>query len=180
MHRLLTVIPALLLFTACTTPPVAITYHQTGACNGGQGQSGMPSTFYSAGSNQAYVVFGIERIDNSQGTSTFNFDPTKLFVNSTVRDFVDPNLSIYKYVLGPFASVNTSVTAGNNMGFSVSGQNALVVQTVAADGASEANKTNYVLSYNTGAGDPGVLLVKSDSSQTSWPNTLDCATISLH
>lgn len=180
MRYFLAVISTLLLVTACTLHPVTITYHQTGACNGGQGQSGDPSTFYNAGPNQAYVVFGIERIDNSQGTINFNFAPTKLFVNTTTRDFVDPRLSIYQWKLGPFASVPTTVTAGNNIGFAVSGQNALIVQTTATDGASEANKTNYFLSYNTAPGDLGVLFVKSDSKQTSWPYTPDCATISLH
>lgn len=178
-------IAALLLpltLAACPNPngTATISYHQTGACNGGQGQSGSPSTFYSAGTNQAYVVFGIERIDNSAGKVNFNFDPTKLYVNSSQRDFVDPTLMIYKWVLGPFASVPQTVPAGANIGFAVSGQNALVVQTANADGSTEANMTSYQLFYNTGSGDPGIFMIKTDSSQTSWPNTQDCGTISLH
>lgn len=171
-----------LTLTACPNPngTVSISYHQTGACNGGQGQSGDPSTFYSAGSNQAFVVFGIERIDNSSGAVPFSFDPRKLFVNSTVRDFVDPNLMIYRWVLGPFASVPTSVPAGSNFGYAVSGQNALVVQTTNPDGSTEANMTPYSLLYNASASDPGVIMIKTDPSQTSWPNTQDCATIALH
>jgi hypothetical protein len=171
-----------LALTACPNPngTVTISYHQTGACNGGQGQSGNPSTTYFAGTNQAFVVFGIERIDNSAGSGNFSFDPTKLFVNSTTRDFVDPNLMIYKWVLGPFASVPQTIAAGSNIGFAVSGQNALVVQTVNADGSAEANMTAYSLLYNTSSSDPGVIMIKTDASRNSWPNTEDCATISLH
>lgn len=171
-----------LALTGCPNPngTVTISYHQTGACNGGQGQSGNPSTFYNAGPNQAFVVFGIERIDNSAGAIGFNFDPTKMFVNGTPRDFVDPTLMIYKWVLGPFASVPQSVAAGANIGFAVSGQNALVVQTANPNGSAEANMTNYFLSYNSGPGDPGVIMSKTDASQTTWPNTENCATISLH
>jgi hypothetical protein len=172
---------SLLALAGCPNPngTVTISYHQTGACNGGQGQSGNPSTSYFAGPNQAFVVFGIERIDNSAGAVAFNFDPTKMFVNSTTRDFVDPSLMIYKWVLGPFASVPQTVAAGANIGFAVSGQNALVVQTTNPDGSAEANMTSYSLLYNTSASDPGVLMNKTNASRTSWPNTEDCSTISL-
>ncbi len=177
-----TVLALPLALTGCPNPngTATISYHQTGACNGGQGQSGDPSTFYNAGPNQAFVVFGIERIDNSAGSVTFNFDPTKLFVNSTTRDFVDPSLMIYKWVLGPFASVPQSIAAGSNVGFAVSGQNALVVQTTNPNGSVEANMTSYFLLYNTGPSDPGVVMNKTDASQTTWPNTENCAAISLH
>jgi hypothetical protein len=67
--------PAITMYTGssclgpgCAGAPVKITYHQTGACNSFVIPPGV-----SAGPNAAYVIFGIERIDNSLGTTTFNF-----------------------------------------------------------------------------------------------------------
>ena len=162
--------------TATSSSPVTITYHQTGACNGFSTSTGITS----AGSNAAYVVFGIEKLDNSGGTAAFAFDPTKLYVQQAVQDFVDPSLGIYSNILGPFAAVAMTVAKGQTIPFSVSGQAALGVQTVNSNGATEANQTAYFLKYNAAATDPTVLLVKSDASQTTWPDTEDCATMSLH
>jgi hypothetical protein len=162
--------------TATASSPVTITYHQTGACNGFVSSSGG----HSAGPNQAYVLFGIEKIDNSGGSAAFAYDPTKLYVQQSSRNFFDPGLSIYKDIIGPFASVAMTVAKGATLPFSVSGQGATVVQTVDANGSKEANQTAYFLKYNAAASDPTVLLTKSDASRTSWPNTEDCTTISLH
>lgn len=178
MLRLIPLLP-LFLLTACppgSPPPVVITYHQVGACNGYQNQYGLVA----AGTNQAYVVFGIESINNSQGTTAFAFDPTKLYVSSVKQDFVDPNLQFSHDILGPFAAVPTTVAAGQNLGFQVSAYGAVVVQTANPNGAAEANNTSYFLNYQTPPGSPPVTLVKSDSSQTSWPDTEDCHTLSLH
>jgi hypothetical protein len=161
--------------TAVPSSPVNITYHQTGACNGFATSTGAVSV----GPNAAYVVFGIEKLDNSGGTAPFAFDPTKLFVQQAVRDFVDPSLAIYPNVLGPFAAVATTVPKGGVIPFSVSAQNALVVQTTNPDGSTEANQTPFFLKYNASSTDPTVLLTKSDASRTSWPNTQDCKTITL-
>jgi hypothetical protein len=160
-----------------TTPsgPAIITYHQTGACNGFATNTGITTT----GPNAAYVIFGIEKLDNSGGTAAFNFDPTKLYVQQAVQNFVDPGLMIYPDILGPFAAVATTVPKGQVIGFSVSGQNALVVQTTNANGSQEANQTAYFLKYNASASDPTVLLTKSDAARTSWPDTEDCSTIAL-
>ncbi len=161
--------------TATASSPVTITYHQTGACNGFATSTGETS----AGPNAAYVLFGIEKIDNSGGAAAFAYDPTKLYVQQEVQNFIDPNLSIYPNVIGPFATVATSVAKGVVLPFSVSGQGALIVQTTDANGSKEANQTAYFLKYNASAADPPVLLQKSDFSRTSWPNTEDCKTIML-
>jgi hypothetical protein len=158
-----------------SSPAVTITYHQVGACNGYQGPNGLVSV----GTNQAYVIFGIERIDNTQRTSSFAFDPTRLFFNGTIRDFFDPSLAIYHDILGPFAAVSTTVSAGQNYGFNPSAYGALVAQTANPNGAVEANNTAYFLNYNTQSSDPPITLVKSDSNRTTWPNTEDCHTITL-
>jgi hypothetical protein len=146
------------------------------ACNGYANGSGIVS----AGPNAAFVIFGVESIDNSGGSAPFAFDPTKLYVQQGVQNFVDPTLSLYADILGPFAAVPTTVAKGFDMKFSVSAQGALVVQTANADGSTEANQTSYFLKYNAAATDPTVTLTKSDASQTSWPNTQDCTTILLH
>jgi Pro-kumamolisin, activation domain len=161
--------------TATASSPVTITYHQTGACNGFSTSTGITS----AGVNQAYVLFGIEKIDNSGGAAAFAYDPTKLYVQQSIRNFIDPGLEIYPNIIGPFASVAMTVAKGATLPFSPVGQGALVVQTVDANGSKEANQTPYFLRYNAGATDPTVLLAKSDFSRTSWPNTEDCKTITL-
>ncbi len=160
--------------TAAPATPPTITYHQTGACNGYANSLGVVS----AGPNAAFVMFGIEKIDNSASSKPFAFDPTKLYVQQAKQEFVDPSLSIYTDIFGPFAAVSTSVAGGFDMKFSPSAQNALVVQTVNANGAIEANNTSYLLRYNSSATDPPVLFTKSDAPP--WPLTEDCTTILLH
>jgi len=156
--------------------PVTITYHQTGACQtyvDGMGNG------HSTGPHAAYVFFGIERIDNSGGTTTFNFDPTKLYVQQAAQDFFDPFLSVYKDLFGPVAVQAQSFSPSANISFSPVAQGALVVTTTATDGATEANNTPYFLRYNRAASDPPINLVKSDASKTTWPYTPDCTTITL-
>jgi subtilase family serine protease len=160
--------------TAAAATPPTITYHQTGACNGYVNGSGGVS----AGPNAAFVMFGIEKIDNSASSKSFAFDPTKLYVQQVKQEFVDPSSSIYVDIFGPFAAIPTSVAGGFDMKFSPSAQTALTVQTVNTDGATEANNTTYLLRYNSAATDPPVLFTKSDAPP--WPLTQDCTTISLH
>jgi hypothetical protein len=157
-------------------PTVTITYHQVGACNGYTNSFGVVT----AGTNFAYVLFGIESIDNSAGTNTFDFDPKQLFVQQKVKDFVDPSLALYTDILGPTAAVATKVPPGDDMKFFVSAEAALVVSTKNPDGAVEADQTPYFLLYDRQPGDPPVKMVKSDASQTSWPLTEDCKSITLH
>jgi hypothetical protein len=128
--------------TAVSSSPVNITYHQTGACNGYSPSGG---GIVSAGPNAAFVLFGIEKIDDSGGTGPFAFDPTRLFVQQGVRNFIDPNLSIYRDILGPFAAVLTTVNKGQLLKFNPVAQGALVVQTTKPDGSTEANQTPYFL-----------------------------------
>jgi len=160
---------------ATVEPPVTITYHQVGACNGYTNAFGLVS----AGSKAAFLIFGLESIDNSMGTTPFNFDPKNLFVQLTIRDFFDPTLSLYTDILGPLAAVPTTVGIGSDLTLSPTLFGATTVQTTLANGAQEANNTAYFLVYNRKPGDPRVQLVKSDAKQTVWPNTLNCSTIAL-
>ena len=167
------------LGAGCQPTPVTINYHQTGACNGDPSAS-VP---YNAGPNQAYVVFHIESIDNSLGGSTnFFFDPSRLFVQqSTGEDFFNSSLGIYPDLFGPFAAVPATVSAGNVLAFSFGAFGATVVTTTNPDGAAEANQTSYLLGYNQSLTDPPVEFDKTNQSQTSFPDTEDCSTLSpLH
>jgi len=167
---------AMLGLAACGNPAAIVTYHQTGACNGFSTSNGL----FTAGTNQAYVIFGIESIANPSGSgAAFAFDPTHVFTTTTTKDSVDPGLALYQYILGPFAAVAETVAEGDSVAFAVSAQMGLVVQTTDPNGSVEANKTPYTLSYTRAPSDPGVIMVKSDVNQTSWPNTEDCSTISL-
>ena len=149
-----------------------ITYHQTGACNGYATSSGITS----AGDQQAFVAFGIERLDNTAGTAAFAFDPTKLYVQQAVDNFIDPGES--SAIAGPFGAVVTNIPAGQVLSYSVSAQAVTIVQTTNPNGAQEASQTPYSLKYKAAPTDPTVLLTKSDATQTSWPYTPDCATLS--
>jgi hypothetical protein len=175
IHLPLIALP-LLALAACGGTDATITYHQVGACNGGvyTDQSGNVDA-YSAGPQQAYVIFAIENIDNSQVTSSWTAQPTNFFVNSGIKDSFDPTLTLYAQKLGPFAMVSTTIPAGANYGFSPYAYGAVVVQTSAADGASEADTTKYNLLYTpTG---PGVIL--SQNPPASQAYTPDCATVTL-
>lgn len=160
----------------CAGVPVKITYHQTGACNGFVPSGG---GIVSAGPNAAYVIFGIERIDNALGASAFNFDPDRLYVQQAVAQKLDSNMQVYPQVLGPFAVVPSTIPVGTNRVFATAAQGATVVTTTNANGAVEANQTAYFLQYDRQPTDPQITLVKSDASRTSWPLTLDCKTIVL-
>jgi hypothetical protein len=160
----------------CAGLPVTITYHQVGACNGFPTSSGATSV----GPNAAYVIFGIERIDNSLSSSTFNFDPAHLFVQQAAPRFFDSSLALYPEVLGPFAAVPLTLPIGQDRIFAVSAQGALVVTTTTTDGAVEATQTKYFLSYDRQPTDPPIVLVKSNAARTSWPLTQDCKTIVLN
>ncbi len=163
------------VLVACAANKVTINYHQVGACNGYAGPNGAVS----AGPNAAYVIFAIESIDNTQTKTNFNYNPASMCITQQNR-CIDPNLQLVHDVLGPFATVPVTVNAGQQMGFSPNGFGALVVQTVNANGAVEANQTNYFLNqYQNQPANTSVLLVKSNSSQTSWPLTEDSKQIQL-
>ena len=163
----------------CVTPPppplgpVLINYHQVGACTGFTTPSGVVST----GSNQAYVVFEIESIDNSQSSSNFTFDPTRLFIQA--NNFLGPGTwEFYTYILGSLA-VRQPIPVPGPGKINLDKFGVLIVQTSNPDGAAEANQTSYFLNYKPQAGDPPVLPVKSNASQSSWPDTGNCCGIQL-
>lgn len=183
---LLLLLPIGSLMTGC--PPeggpaisdtVTITYEQVGACNGYRrttnvGGSG-PQQTVSAGGSQAFLIFKIVSIDNSKSGRDFNFDPNRLYVVGTSpQAFMDSNLSLARDI-GPLAATGRTIPKGQIVG--LNGNTVTVISTSAVNGASEANKTSYMLGYGTTAGDPGVLFSKRNPTQTQWPNTEDCTLI---
>src|SRR5271170_146068 len=107
------VLAGVLTLIAPSCPTTVIKYHQVGACNGGSTDDGE----YNAGPNQAYVVFAIEEIDNSQNPNAFAYDPSNIYVTGNPNQAFDSNLSIYQYLLGPFATAPLTVNAQAAIGF---------------------------------------------------------------
>lgn len=158
-----------MLLGACATP-VSLTYSQTGACNGYV--SG--NSTVSSGPNAAYVIFKIETIDNRQGSTDFSFDPKRLYIAQ--NGSVDLSLSVARDL--SFAKI-TAASVPKGTIASPSAYGVVVVRTVDVNGAEEANRTNYFLNYATQPSDSGVLLTKTNASQSSWPDTSDCKSISF-
>jgi hypothetical protein len=154
-------------------PVVSINYHQVGACNG------FPTSFgeTNAGPNAAFVVFAIESVDNTKTTSTFAFDPTRLYVHQTVDEFInDALLSTI-----PAGSLVQSVSVPKDKLVKLAPREfgPLIVATNNPNGAVEANRTAYSLSYKPKSSDPQVETHNTDPGRKSWPATLDCSTITL-
>lgn len=162
----------------------SITYRQVGACNGyvaGQGANGGgpigETDATHAGANSAYVIFRIDTIDNTQSSLDFAFDPARL---ENGPDHVDTNLS-FAQDLQLAALSPTTITHGTSD--TKSGFLVMVVQTSTADGASEANRTKYALNYDNLSGGqhgPGVVFLKQNSDQSTWPNASDCHAITYN
>ena len=154
-------------------PLVTIRYHQVGACNGYATSFGVTS----AGPNAALVIFGIESIDNTKGSGTFKFDPSKLFVHQLSDEVLSPGL--VATIPSSRRVTSVSVSKGHKHTFSHVEFGAVAVSTKDANGAVEANRTRYELSYKTSSTRPQIVTDKTDATRKSWPSTLDCSTIKL-
>jgi hypothetical protein len=161
---------------ASGTPLAIIKYHQVGACNGYVNSSGGVN----AGPNAAFVVFAIESIDNSASLKNFAFDPGNLFVHQAVDNFMDFGLQMNTDILAPNVVGTTTVPKGTVFTETPLKFGPLVVQTVLADGSTEANQTAYFLRYKAAASDPTIFMQKTNALRTSWPNTQDCKIIVLN
>jgi hypothetical protein len=161
---------AVTLLSACGTMDT-LSYKQIGACNGSS-----RGTFSSV--NQAYVLFALDTLTIPPGASAFNFDPTLLFTRDTLghRRFYDPGVNMNPQELGTFMA--RQVTAPANPGkdpiqLNLAAYFFIVVGTSATDGASEANRTPYVLNYATPVGSKSVLLIKNNTLPTN-PHSPGC------
>ncbi len=159
--------------TGCNNPTndlVTIHYKQLGSCNGFNNGGGVTS----AGPNRAYATFRISTVENNGSSARdFNFDPNRIYIDQSPRAFTSTHLNLSQF--NPFYAVARLVSKGSTE--TINGAVIAVVSTSTADGASEANKTSYQLLYDTPTGGQGVVLVKDNSSQTTWPATPDCTTI---
>ena len=168
------VLLATFLCAGCTPTngSATINFTQVGACNGwNDGQ-----TLHSAGPNAAYVVFKVHSIDNTQGKVDFNFDPSKMAVNTGSQPHIDSSISLMTF-MNKLALAPTTIPQGKLVG--LDGFAVAIVQTSNPDGSKEANNTSYNLAYTGNSADPGITFVKLNGSQTSWPNTEDCTTITF-
>ena len=163
-----------LALCGCTPQPDAIIkWHKVGACNGGLGQGGDPSTSYNAGPNAAYVIFAIESVDNSQVNKPWTLDATQFHVGTAK---FDPGLMVYHWVLGQVALTTFPVPA-SGVAFQTNAYGAMVVTTTAQDGASEADTASYSLQFTPSAGAPGVVMEQNPAASTAY--TPDCASVQL-
>lgn len=163
----------LALFAGCdnTNPngTATINYEQLGACNGYKDGN----VVVSAGPSAAFVLFKINNIDNRNGKVNFAYDPTKLFVtDSSSRPNVSTTLSLAQKI-GVLGTTATTVSAGTDLPHN--GYAVVAVPTgTSPDPQQEANTINYFFGYESGSGDPGVLLGKKNSSQTQYQGAQDC------
>lgn len=151
---------------------VTIHYKQLGACNG----FGNGTTATSAGPKAAYAAFRLSTISNKDTAARdFNFDPNRIFVDVSPRAFTNTQLNLAQF--NPFYAKARFVAKGTVE--TINGAVIAIVSTTAADGASEANKTAYLLLYDVPAGGQGVVMAKDNTSQTTFPSTPDCTTLAF-
>jgi hypothetical protein len=160
----------LALLAACQNPNgiATIRFEQLGACNGYMDGS----SAISAGPTAAFVLFRINTIDNKSGKVPFNYDPGKVCLSSNSSSCISTTLSLAQKI-GALGTTSTTVAAGQVLqhnGFAV-----IAAPTAnSPDPQIEANQTNYFLTYNTGASDPGILFDKKNSSQIQYQGLPNC------
>jgi hypothetical protein len=156
-------------------PGIEVDYHQVGACDSDPTNPGAET----AGPFAAYVIFGIEHIENDESAS-FTVDPDAIFVQrGPLHSSFDTNLSLYHDLFFPSGYVGTPVGAGQSISFSFGAFGAAIVSTLTSDGAVQANEVSYFLDYQPQLTDPPVEFRKSNPSQFTFPYTPDCTTIIL-
>jgi hypothetical protein len=168
---LLIVAMLLLALGGCAQQPAVIDYEQVGACNGLNNLQG-------AGPNLAFLFFRIQDVDSSKTSGDFTFAPSRLWINSgDLYSGYQPLVTAqYASALSvPPLTKSFLVTKGSKV--AVNKYVVFLVETVDANGATEANSTNYFLLYNSPTNEFGKLLAKTNSSRTSWPNTPFCSQI---
>lgn len=168
---LLLVTMLLLALVGCAQQPAVINYDQVGACNGLNNLQG-------AGPNLAFVFFRIQDVDSSKTSGDFSFAPGRLWINSGDLYSGYQFLATAQYAnalnLPPFTK---SFVVAKGSRVAVNKYVVFLVETLDANGATEANNTSYFLLYDNPPNEFGKLLAKTNSSRTSWPNTSFCTQI---
>jgi len=168
------------------TSTAIIHYSQVGACNGYLTGSGITAKR----PNQAFVVFKIESFDLAKSGVDYYFFPARLYVDlephretwgsslgagkyfaSKDRRFTDP-LGVAS--IEPVKALPRVVTTIDRFAF-------IALPTKDENGAAEASKTSYHLSYDVESGkegggpaSPNLEFVKTNDTQSTWPATDDC------
>ena len=162
---------ALWAMAACTLTPSKITYEQVGACNANE---------VGAQDRLAFVFFRIQEIDNSQTNAAYEFHPKNLWINTgdlySGYDFVATGQEASVLGLSPLLS---AVSVAQGVKIPLNKYVVFLVETTDPDAPTEANSTSYFFLYNNPPNEVGKLLIRSNASQTSWPNTHRCADINF-
>ncbi|HTZ73503.1 MAG TPA: hypothetical protein VMB47_06260 [Candidatus Aquilonibacter sp.] len=165
------VLAASLAFGGCQKQLAVVNYQQVGACDG-------LSNLQGNGPGLGDVFFRIISIDNTKTNVDFTFMPGKMYLNSTDKfgGFDWEVTNQYTAALG-LQPVKPSLVVPHGTATTVNRYAIFQVETSDPDGAKEANATSYFINYATDASDPGELMEKENSSQTSWPYTQTCGEI---
>ncbi len=191
-----------------TTAPATIQYHQVGLCNAYTTPGGTrPSK-----PNEVYVVYKIDEIDNTKRNAKFTFLPNRLYVDRTTakqqaerkqKEFVgnkpmgtpdwfgQRNLrrfaaadTAFAQAMGVPPVVPAVVPSASKI--EVHGYTVVAVALPEENGAMDADKIFYTLSYDALEGDgesipadPPVVLNNTNPTQTSWPHADDCKGLTL-
>jgi hypothetical protein len=157
------VIPLVIILAACPpTKPEALAllhYTQLGGCTRAQTGNGV----INVPGSHAVVIFRVSSIDNRSTGKSWSFDSTALQVNPP---------SQFQQNLGGTGAISIATNANVAVNTPVG----IMVETANADG-SDASTVNYFLLYPRPSGGPGVLPVKDNPTQVSYPFAQDCNAI---
>ncbi len=136
------------------TPPTTISYRQVGICKGYDTAAGLVT----ARSDQAFAIFKIEGVDNTQSSKRFDFDPTHLYVDQSNpeqraktavwdknRRFVFPDAR-FAQNMGVSGAVETTIPEGTKLG--INGFAVVPLGINNPSGGPEANQYSFDLVYD--------------------------------
>ena len=158
-----------------------ITYAEIGECTLVTPTS---TTIATPGGPGVYVVFRLENVDNSGGTTPFSFSLGNLYTEGTQSSATATASYDATTQLNVALAQNgllqqpppQPIKAGGGAG----GLNNLITfiaPTTAPDGLSEASSTVYQLYYHRQPGDPGVVLVRTQDGSTTPSSAKGKATV---
>jgi hypothetical protein len=144
---------------AARSAAISISYHQVGICKGYDTAAGPVTTR----PDEAFAIFKIEVVDNTQSSERFDFDPTHLYVDQSTseqmakeavwdknRRFVYSD-SRFAQNMGVSSAVESTIPAGTKREI-----NAFAVVPLGINnpgGGPEANQYSFDLVYDTWSND---------------------------
>lgn len=167
-YRIVVIICYMAVLSGCVNGSATIRYEQLGACNGYKDEYGV----HTAGAGFVYEIFKVRDINNLDGKIDFNYDPALLFVEPNLH--ASANLQLI-HKIGVLASAPAVVPAGKLLG-----HNGFVVVVVPApdknsiDPQREANKKEFLLSYENNVKGFTVVMDKINIGQTQYSGASNC------